>query len=161
MQCTSKHKQVARLLSSLSVQRRTVKTSDQANHPMRLSYALLLAAATTLLVSGETASGVSRVGFPDSVVSLGGNIDAEKRILCAYGNEGRGNHDEVEDGDNEEDDEEERKAGLNMFAESKLNEMVDSSTKLISRFRRWRDYGYTTSNLPGVLQAAKYDGLRK
>ncbi|KAE9303586.1 hypothetical protein PR003_g21970 [Phytophthora rubi] len=42
------------------------------------------------------------MGSPDSVISLGGNIDAEKRFLRVNGNEGRGSPDEVEDGTNTE-----------------------------------------------------------
>ncbi|KAE8972886.1 hypothetical protein PR003_g27340 [Phytophthora rubi] len=131
---------------------------------MRLSYALLLVAATTLLVRGETTPGVSRMASPDSVVLISGNTGAEKRFLRAYDNEDHGNADEAEHGDNEEDDddeEEERKAGANMFAELKLNEMADYSTRLISRFRRWKNHGYNSYNLPEVVLASKYDELRK
>ncbi|KAE9092027.1 hypothetical protein PF010_g17960 [Phytophthora fragariae] len=131
---------------------------------MRLSYALLLVAATTLVVSGETTPGVSRMASPDSVVLISGNTGAEKRFLRAYDNEDHGNADEAEHGDNEEDDDdeqEEREAGANMFAELKLNEMADYSTRLISRFRRWKNHGYNSYNLPEVVLASKYDELQR
>ncbi|KAG7375120.1 hypothetical protein PHYPSEUDO_003654 [Phytophthora pseudosyringae] len=137
---------------------------------MRISYVLLVAAAaaTTLLGNGDAAateSGrstkVSAMASPDVAVSIGTGqgTAGEKRFLRYHGNENRGEEEGDEDDDDDEE-EEERAAKTNLFSASKLDEMLDG-TKVMSRFKRWKRYGYTTYNLPGAVQSSKYDDLRK
>ncbi|KAK1943871.1 hypothetical protein P3T76_005267 [Phytophthora citrophthora] len=62
--------------------------------------------------------------------------------------------------EDEKDADEEERGGNNMFSTSKLDQMLDG-TKVMSRFKKWKSFGYNTYNLPQAVQAGKYDELRK
>ncbi|OWZ14127.1 RxLR effector protein [Phytophthora megakarya] len=112
---------------------------------MRLSYTLLLVAATTLLAGGSMATvsdnpaEVSTMTSPD-LVATGPSV-GEKRSLRYLTN---AEEEELND------DEEERQNGANRFTAEKMAKMAEG-TKQYKRFARWaRDY--KPINLPDVVQ---------
>ncbi|OWZ05115.1 RxLR effector protein [Phytophthora megakarya] len=120
---------------------------------MRLSYIILVVAATTLLASASAATvsdhpvKVSTMTSPDLVVR--GPSIGEKRSLRYLTNA---------EEEKLDDDEEERKSGANRFTAEKIAEMADG-TKQYKRFARWaRDY--KPINLPDVVQGKLRDKYR-
>ncbi|OWZ12561.1 RxLR effector protein [Phytophthora megakarya] len=115
---------------------------------MRLSYTLLLVAATTLLASGSMVTvsdnpvEVSTMTAPDLVAT--GLSSGEKRFLRYDAEDEKGN-----------DKEEERAGGANMFDAKKIEEMA-SGTKVAKRFWRWAKH-YTPGKLPDVVKGELRD----
>ncbi|ETI46601.1 hypothetical protein F443_09019 [Phytophthora nicotianae P1569] len=87
-------------------------------------------------------------------VATNQSIGGEKRFLRYHDN----NKDRAENGKANADEEE--RTGINRFSTMKLDEMLDG-TKLMNGFKKWKDFGYNTYNLPKHVQASKYDNLRK
>ncbi|KAK1943872.1 hypothetical protein P3T76_005268 [Phytophthora citrophthora] len=98
---------------------------------------------------------------PNAVASIDTNVGGEKRSLRYHSNKDL--EDESDDEalfEDEKDADEEERGGNNMFSTSKLDQMLDG-TKVMSRFKKWKSFGYNTYNLPQAVQAGKYDELRK
>eukprot|EP00644_Phytophthora_capsici_P013011 jgi/Phyca11/13935/fgenesh1_pg.PHYCAscaffold_5_\ len=93
---------------------------------------------------------------PNAVASIDTAVGGEKRSLRYHTNE------DLEDDSDDEglgDAEEEERRGNNMFSTTKLDEMLDG-TQVMSRFKKWKAFGYNTYNLPDTIQAKKYKELR-
>ncbi|KAL3661893.1 hypothetical protein V7S43_013187 [Phytophthora oleae] len=134
---------------------------------MRLSYALLVAAvAVTFISSGNaeaTTDGrttdLSAMKSPNVVASIDTAVGGEKRSLRYHSNEDLEDESDDEALSEDEDADEEERRGNNMFSVKKLDEMLDG-TQVMSRFKKWKAFGYTTYNLPDTIDASKYDKLR-
>ncbi|KAG1698592.1 hypothetical protein DVH05_014550 [Phytophthora capsici] len=132
---------------------------------MRLSFVVLPAViAVTFASSGNAVAtadgrntGLSAITPPNVVASIDTAVGGEKRSLRYHNNK-----DLEDDSDDEglEDAEEEERRGNNMFSATKLDEMLDGK-QVMSRFKKWKAFGYNTYNLPDAIQARKYDELRK
>nr|QMU24877.1 PaRXLR53 [Phytophthora agathidicida] len=141
---------------------------------MRLSCALLIAAATaTLLTSGSAAAAsghsteVLAVASPE-LTGVGQAVGGAKRSLRYHDNDDRADEEE----DEENDDEEERAGGANIYATKKLDQMLASvkraqngddggMKKVYQRFERWKRYGYNAYHPPAALDNDKYLKLRQ
>ncbi|OWZ01421.1 hypothetical protein PHMEG_00027192 [Phytophthora megakarya] len=139
---------------------------------MHLSYTLLVLAASAVLasnmaiVSGRSTD-ISIMASPE-LDATSQTIGGEKRSLRYHGNDGL-NEDIDGKGEDESDEDEERKGGANLFATSKLDEMVEGLAKgdekslsmVAKRFMNWKAYGKNTYNFPKAVMAPEYDNLRK
>ncbi|EGZ13593.1 hypothetical protein PHYSODRAFT_286631 [Phytophthora sojae] len=128
---------------------------------MCMSFALLVAAATILLTTNH-ATGVSALESTNLARSLQVNehVGNETRSLRIHELENEDENDEEEEneGDGEE---EERAGGANLFAESKLKQMM-SGVKLFKRFKNWKAYGLSPGDVSIRLEnAGKWDDYKE
>ncbi|POM78723.1 Secreted RxLR effector peptide protein [Phytophthora palmivora] len=113
---------------------------------MRLSFAILLLffGSANALPAITTEIQDSPMKSPELVRSqeVGNHAGVKTRSLRS--------HIEVE-ASGEDDETEERVKGANLFAESKLNQMM-SSIKTFKRFRNWKAYGLSTGQVATRLE---------
>ncbi|EEY69797.1 secreted RxLR effector peptide protein, putative [Phytophthora infestans T30-4] len=123
---------------------------------MRKTFLLLI---VTLLGNGSTISATT-TGNQAAISTLESPVllthDTQKRFLRS--------HSEAEEGSEEDEfgNAEERKVGANLFADSKLAQMLNSR-KTFPRFARWKREGFIPSTLRTKLEKlglwTKYSGL--
>eukprot|EP00644_Phytophthora_capsici_P013034 jgi/Phyca11/13944/fgenesh1_pg.PHYCAscaffold_5_\ len=97
---------------------------------------------------------LSAMTSPNAVASIDAAVGGGKRSLRYH------NKDPEDESDDEALLEEEERKYTNMFSTTKLDEMLDG-TKMMSRFKKWKEKGYNTYNLPAETQGDKYTWIRQ